>query len=236
METTPILEHSPELNEIAKALAAAQGEFKAIVKENLNPHLKSRYADLQSYLSVCRPSLSKHGISVLQSPSCRGNIATVTTLLLHTSGQWIKGSLELQAKATDPQSIGSAFTYGKRYAIGAMLAVAGQDEDDDAEIQMERPQPQTQASAPTPPAAPVAPTDKADSRERLRKMVEAFKGKGVTQGQLAKFLGHALPSTTDKEMDFLLTVFTEIEKGSPVSRYFKDEPSQALNAKFQAKG
>ena len=123
---------SSEVNELAKALSAAQGELRPAIKDSTNPHFKSAYADLASVWEACRESLSKHGLSVAQGCRAEGKAVTVETMLLHSSGQWISDSLTLEAMNAGPQSVGSAITYGRRYGLAAMVGIAPDDDDGEA--------------------------------------------------------------------------------------------------------
>lgn len=122
---------SEQVNEIAGALAKAQGEMEGAVKDSANPFFKSKYADLASVWDACRKPLSSNGIAVVQSPSTDGARVTVDTMLLHTSGQWMRGSITVTAKDDSPQTVGSATTYLRRYSLQAFAGIA--PEDDDAE-------------------------------------------------------------------------------------------------------
>lgn len=122
---------SEQINEIATALAKAQGEMGGAVKDSANPFFKSKYADLASVWDACREPLSKHGLAVLQSPQTDGARVLVETLLTHTSGQWIRDTLAATAKDDSPQAVGSVITYLRRYALQSFAGVA--PEDDDAE-------------------------------------------------------------------------------------------------------
>lgn len=125
------MQTSEQINEISAALAKAQGEMAGAVKDAANPFFKSKYADLASVWDACRAPLSKHGIAVVQSPSTDGLRVSVDTLLMHTSGQWIRGTVSVTAKEDTPQAVGSAITYLRRYALQSFAGVA--PEDDDAE-------------------------------------------------------------------------------------------------------
>lgn len=122
---------SENINEIAGALAKAQAEMGGAVKDSANPFFKSKYADLASVRDACLPALTKHGIAVIQSPSAEGAKVSVVTLLAHSSGQWFRGEASCIAKDDSPQSVGSATTYLRRYALQSFAGVA--PEDDDAE-------------------------------------------------------------------------------------------------------
>lgn len=121
---------SPELNELAAALAKAQGAIKAALKDSLNPHFKSKYADLAGVMEACREPLSANGLSVTQWPGeCASGQMSMTTMLLHASGQWMRETLSIPLSKVDAQGYGSATTYARRYALAAAVGVV-QDDDD----------------------------------------------------------------------------------------------------------
>lgn len=122
---------SEEINEIGKALVAFQMEVKDPSRDANNPFFKSKYVTLDNLLQAVRPLLAKHGLSFVQSPSGDGENISVTTLLMHESGQWIESNpFLLKAAKADPQGAGSAVTYGRRYSLSSVLGVAWDDDDD----------------------------------------------------------------------------------------------------------
>jgi hypothetical protein len=130
-------------------MAKAQGEMEGAAKANVNPHFKSKYADLASVWDACRAPLAKNGLSVLQPVRADGPSVTVTTILAHSSGEWIEESLTMTAAQNTPQGVGSAITYGRRYGLSAMVGIA--PEDDDGNAASAQPQARQEA-APTVPA------------------------------------------------------------------------------------
>lgn len=118
--------------QLAAALAKAQAEVGGAAKSKKNPHFKSSYADLSEVWDACRPALVKHGLSVVQMPSADGQRVTVTTLLLHESGESLSSALTMTAAQDTPQAIGSCITYARRYALAAMVGVAPEDDDGNA--------------------------------------------------------------------------------------------------------
>lgn len=136
------MQQSETIDALAAALALAQGEMKHATNDSDNPFFKSKYADLASVTNACRPALVKHGLSVIHgTDSADGMSVTVTVRLLHKSGQWLQSSLTLKPTKADPQGIGSAITYARRYTLAAIVGVATEDDDGNA------------ASAPTPQGA-----------------------------------------------------------------------------------
>lgn len=140
---------SPEVKDLFTALSKAQGEISAAKKDSVNSFFKDRnnkehhYADLESVWDAVRAPLAKHGLCVIQTVSYHQTVsgqAGVTGLLTtlgHSSGQWIDSFYPLNPIKNDPQGMGSAITYARRYALAAMLGVV--QADDDGEVAMNRP-------------------------------------------------------------------------------------------------
>lgn len=131
-------EQSENINELATALAKAQGKITGALKDSSNPFFKSKYADLAACWDSCREPLSDNGLSVIQVPSADDIGVTVTTILAHSSGQWIKSTLRMVPKDGSPQSVGSAITYARRYALAAMVGLAQIDDDGNAASQPDK--------------------------------------------------------------------------------------------------
>jgi len=140
--------HSPTVGALALALSKAQGQVKGAVKDATNPFYKNRYSDLSSVKDACQEALTAFGIAVIQSPSAEGAKVSLTTLLLHESGEWVSGTITATGKDESAQSVGSVITYLRRYALASMVGVA--PEDDDGESAQPRgqfkPSPQTAKS------------------------------------------------------------------------------------------
>lgn len=131
---TPAIEHSDKIGTLMGALAKAQGEIKGALKDSTNPHFKSKYADLQSVWEACRDALAKHQIAVVQSPYNAGKDIGVVTILGHSSGEWVKGSLAVAPMKFDAQGAGSVITYLRRYALASMVGVAPAEDDGEAAV------------------------------------------------------------------------------------------------------
>jgi hypothetical protein len=125
------MNQSENIHELAAALAKAQGEMQAAIKDSVNPFFKSKYADLGSVWDAARPVLSKNGLCIIQSTevAADGKVIMVTTLA-HSSGQWIKSYLPLNPSKNDSQGIGAAITYLRRYSLSALVGVVCDDDDD----------------------------------------------------------------------------------------------------------
>lgn len=124
---------SETVGELAKALACAQGEFDQITADRTGQtgHRKYKYADLNSFLLAVRSALSKHELAIIQKPSSTPDMMVhVETMLIHGSGEWVSSFLSIKAANDTAQGIGSAITYARRYALGAMLGLAPEEDDD----------------------------------------------------------------------------------------------------------
>lgn len=118
--------------ELFAALAKAQGEIENASKNAANPHFKSKYADLAEVLNTIRPTFATNGLSMIQSPGYDGSIASVTTVLAHSSGGYITGTASCVPAKADAQGIGSATTYLRRYGAAAVAGIAQEDDDGNA--------------------------------------------------------------------------------------------------------
>ncbi len=115
---------------LAVALAKAQGVMKSAILNKVNPHFRSRYADLASVLDAIRQPLSDNGLAITQTVHKEEGGLILRTTLHHTSGEAVDSEYPLPWPAK-PQELGSALTYARRYSISAMVCIAA-DEDDDA--------------------------------------------------------------------------------------------------------
>ena len=123
---------SAELNELAAALCKAQAVMEGAKKDSSNPFFKSKYADLASVWAACKAPLTSNGLSVVQTVENGGEKAYLVTILLHTSGQWIKSLMPILMSKNDAQALGSAITYCRRYALAAIVGVCPTDDDGNA--------------------------------------------------------------------------------------------------------
>ena len=123
---------SATIGAIAGALAKAHGEIKNPAFDKKNPHFNARYASLASCLDSVRSALSKNGIALIQTISTPSHDwVTITTILAHSSGEWISCDFGARADAKIQQT-GATVTYLRRYTLSAILGIVG-DEDDDGD-------------------------------------------------------------------------------------------------------
>jgi hypothetical protein len=126
---------SESIKNIAGALVKFQASVSKVAKEANNPFFKSKYASLANILDTIQKPLSECGLAISQFPDENA----LTTIILHAdSGEWMESSYVMPvAKQNDPQAMGSAMTYARRYALGSILNL-NIDDDDDGEKAMGR--------------------------------------------------------------------------------------------------
>ncbi len=156
------MEMSENISALAEALAKAQGEMKNAAKSSDNPFFKSKYADLAECLSVVREPLAKNGLSVFQANEgiVEGNKLAVTTLLMHSSGQYLKTTSSYPIQKNDAQGFGSTLTYARRYSLAAALGIAQEDDDGNAACEPPKQSRVQQQKTQQPKAQPQATGDK----------------------------------------------------------------------------
>jgi len=166
MEAAPPIEMSESIDKLASAMADAQGRIKGAKRDSANPHFGSPFASLESVWDACREPLTANGLSVIQFPSMRGEDPVLVSVLAHSSGQWIRTYAPLTPTKRDPQAMGSAITYMRRYATMAIASLCPVDDDGEA------------ALAPPREQARKEPTPASEKRGRLTNAVRSWSGVG----------------------------------------------------------
>lgn len=166
---------SPLCNELFAAISKAQGEIEGAKKDSTNPHFKSSYADLASVRDVTREPLAKNGLAILQWPRTTEGGVEIETILTHQSGQYMSGVLWLPCGKFDAQGIGSAITYGRRYALMAVTGVAPVDDDGNAAVES--------GGGKRPPSPPLQPRQSSENGRRMAAddphLIDQSRPKGV---------------------------------------------------------
>lgn len=122
---------SSQIDQLATALAKAQAEMPVAGKNQKNPFFKSTYADFEAIINASRPCLTKYGLSIVQPPFIyEDGSSYLVTILMHSSGQWIKSKARHNPPKTDIQSLSSYNTYLKRMCYTSLVGVATGDDDD----------------------------------------------------------------------------------------------------------
>lgn len=173
------MNRSETITEIAKALAKFQSEVSDPNRTKENAFLKSKYVTLDSLLQAVRPVLANNGLSFLQVPFTGSDVVSVTTMLLHESGEWLESDpFTLPLMKKDPQGVGSVVTYARRYSLSSILGVAW-DEDDDAQSNNE-----TELT-----------------KQILHEVTEIVKVKGVPNETVASYIKSTFNKSSSKLLD-----------------------------------
>jgi hypothetical protein len=121
---------SEKIGQLVKALATAHLKFEVLKKERENPFYKSKYADLAAGIDASVKALSENELTLFQFPLISNGRAGVTTLLAHSSDEWVSCDLLLKMVRDDPQGSGATITFARRYAREAILDMSGEVDDD----------------------------------------------------------------------------------------------------------
>src|SRR5262249_26799543 len=109
-----------------------------------------RYAPLASGLDIVRKTLGQHEIAIIQSTAIEKNagVVNLTTMLAHASGEWIASDWPVcpVAETANPQRMGAALTYARRYALFTLVGIAGEDDLDAPDLCAVPPSPPTSAA------------------------------------------------------------------------------------------
>lgn len=127
------MKSSASLGAIAPALVKALGELRGVAKDSKNPHFKNDYASLEAVIETARPVLASHGLAFMQGlGEYVGGAMTVSTRILHESGEWIESDFQMPVAKSDPQGTASASTYARRYSLMGILGLPAVDDDGEA--------------------------------------------------------------------------------------------------------
>lgn len=180
------MQKSESIAALGAALAVAQGLIKGAAKDSANPFFNSKYADLSAVWDACRGPLSANGLAVVQLPATKITEndleVIVTTILAHSSGEWISEELSAIPAKSDPQGIGSCITYLRRYALAAVAGVAPEDDDGNAASTPGQPaKPQKRAATASASASKALPES---STAEIEALYAAIKNAGKVLNEL----------------------------------------------------
>ncbi len=187
---------------ISAAWVAAAGEMPNVprqTKGQVGTAIRY-YADLATVTETVRPILFKNGLAYLQGVSDGDKVVTVTTRLLHTSGEWMEDSLTIPTGQNTAQAIGSACSYARRYSLMAVLGLAPDDDDGAA---ASKPAPRAAPRATREEAPPVAPRyeDAHASDDQVQKIQILMRDVGGRDAKLSALADLVLhPVTTSKAL------------------------------------
>jgi len=201
---------SEQINELAAAMAKAQGEIEGAKKSSNNPFFKSKYADLSEVWDACRKPLSNNGLAVIQGNGepFDGRIA-IETLIVHTSGQWISSTLSATIKDFMPQTVGSCITYLRRYGLQAAIGIAPEDDDGNAASSPDNKRPTT----PLPEKPKELTPGQLEFTDKVRVYLEeSTDGKPIDLHRLRSYMISKSTKGIPEDDKFVITVAESVRK------------------------
>ena len=129
---------STDITKLSQAMLIVQQQLQPAIKDAKNPFIGNEYATLNSVMESCRSLLSSQGIWLTQLPCPApvelgtGHIGLETRLIHAESGQWISSTAIIPLTKNDPQGMGSAITYARRYSLCSILGIVTEDDDGNA--------------------------------------------------------------------------------------------------------
>lgn len=217
---------SPTVGKLFHALSLAQKEFPRIEKALHADAVKFSYdyADLADIVQAVAPILGAHGLGVIQPPRTGAKMVFVSTVLFHESGEWIASEPITMpvADGNDPQKVGSALTYARRYSYCAMLGIAPGREDDDGKAAGEQPKGSRRRQEPARPEPERQQTRPAEDRTRigpkeLKRLNDAMKEHKVSREHMAAFLSETYQYNGWNEIErrHYDAIMTIVQQGGP---------------------
>jgi hypothetical protein len=176
-----MIETSPTTAKLDAALAKAQGEISAAIKDSPNPAFKTKYADLSAVMEAIRPALARNAISVTQWPvHSTDDRVHMVTRIAH-DGEWMRATFSMPVQKKDAHGYGSIVTYLRRYCIASCFGVIS-DVDDDGNA--------ASGKASAEPPAPI-------TAEQFRTLKDLIEKTGTDESKLLAFIkGESLETLT----------------------------------------
>lgn len=157
---------SEQLNELAAALCKAQAALRPAAMNATNPFLKNKYADLGAVIEAARKPMADNGLSISQLVGGDDAVISITTILLHNSGQWLESTVSMtmgeERGKSAAQVAGSIITYLRRYSFASVLGIYADEDTDGSESKQDKPskaQPATKPAQSAPQAEPEQQTE-----------------------------------------------------------------------------
>jgi len=123
------MQKSESIKNIAIAMCEVQASMEAASKSKENPFFNSKYAELSEVLRCIKDVIPSKNLSFMQMPSFENGVVSVETIVMHSSGEWISSISSAPISKNNPQGVGDAITYLRRYSLAAIFGLAQKDDD-----------------------------------------------------------------------------------------------------------
>ncbi|WP_270740697.1 ERF family protein [Lactococcus formosensis] len=126
------MKSSESVAELFKALNKFRGKLKQPLKDANNPFFKSKYVPLENVVSVIDEAIANTGLSYTQETVYNeSGLIVLDTIITHESGEYVVlGGAVVKPVKNDPQGVGSAITYARRYSLSTAFGIASDPDDD----------------------------------------------------------------------------------------------------------
>lgn len=229
------IKKSETIIKLSKSLVETQKELKQPLKDAKNPFFKSGYVPLEKVAEAITQTATKYGLAFSQYATTTesGNVS-VGTIVFHESGEYIEyPPLILKPENTKPQSIGSAITYAKRYALSAIFGITS-DKDDDGnkangnDEQQKQPQKRNQKQAPQ--------NDEPDVHAIVEKYVQQLAVLGVKREDVVEYVcnKHNVGNMFDIQPNILVGEIKQIwlKKSNEARTKYEEQNEKGIDSEW----
>lgn len=226
---------SETIIKLAKSLVETQKELKQPLKDAKNPFFKSEYVPLENVAEAITQTATKYGLAFSQYATTteNGNVS-VGTIVFHESGEYIEyPPLILKPENTKPQSIGSAITYAKRYALSAIFGITS-DKDDDVNKANGNREPQKQPQKRNQKQAPQ--NDEPDVHAIVEKYVQQLAVLGVKREDVVEYVcnKHNVGNMFDIQPNILVGEIKQIwlKKSNEARAKYEEQNEKGIDSEW----
>lgn len=226
---------SETIIKLSKSLVETQKELKQPLKDAKNPFFKSEYVPLENVAEAITQTATKYGLAFSQYATTTesGNVS-VGTIVFHESGEYIEyPPLILKPENTKPQSIGSAITYAKRYALSAIFGITSDKDDDGNKVngndeQQKQPQKRNQKQAPQ--------NDEPDVHAIVEKYVQQLAVLGVKREDVVEYVcnKHNVGNMFDIQPNILVGEIKQIwlKKSNEARAKYEEQNEKGIDSEW----
>lgn len=209
---------SESIANISVALVQFQSEVKNPEKKGVNPHFKSKYAELDVIINTIRPTLEKNGLAFIQNPVHEEGQVGVYTLLIHKSGEFIQfDPVMIPLQKATPHQVGAALTYAKRYSLGSALGLATEEDKDGNDVTPQSSQKQLVKRAIKQAIQKEKQADEGRRKLGIEKIKELKREKELTDEEFSTILKAEVNESNLEKLTFdqVKQVYRTLAKSSP---------------------
>lgn len=219
-----MIKTSDSLVNFTKSFQAFQNEVESVTRNAKNPQFASKkYADISAIIEEIKEPLFNNNLSFVQFPGTNENGAlTMTTRIMHNSGEYMESTFSMTPTQNTPQGVGSCITYMRRYSLSSILGLSTEDDDANA------------ASAPvakatyTPPVARPTPKYETDSSPKGEGAQQAKAVAEAMDSETAEFVSKLAAKINDTDPSEFESLLAKIKKSPKYTDRQKEEAQKLV--------